>query len=601
MDFLKIWKTVYMKTRFFIILSLLICFAWNLSLEGMSDDRKNEIINALDAGFFILKDNEINADLGEIKCKNIDGLEITISNATPLVYAANADIDKNHRTSILKNFLFKNAELFEIYSILKNSEDNYQTEHLIDVLINSLKELHKEIVDWFIRNHQPIGLYRGKGGNTLFHLLASDDNYLQSFKKLYEKNLNVKNLEALNENGQTPLHMALEKKAIPGEINAGKIAKYIIEETGIDLTKKYKFQEGADTNEDIIFNRVWQLSEPSKPSKPSKLRYLRGAAYLNIFKSTIYDKPLNKNGDRFIHYLAGDVYEKIMDALLKKNIAFTAKNRNGKTALHVAFDYQKTSVKNKPVTIKLIQSNKFDFTKIYKTREDHRLNENTLFEYIIAAGTKINKNTFRELFVFAIQSIIDTKKMNLPLTSDGSTLFHFLARNSNLFKIFFSKVEADFKKNIDIKDNNNKTPLFYTRDIAILEKIIKLGADTSATDNKGKTILHYAVYKKTSNNKPNSEYFEYLLKNIPIKDLINKKNNSTKTAFDEVIQRIIGTPKACEVYENHIDLLLEHGAEIGDAITTLTDAQKKIKEKIVRMLNISLSLAALNRHQRPIL
>ena len=166
--------------------------------------------------------------------------------------------------------------------------------------------------------------------------------------------------------------------------------------------------------------------------------------------------------------------------------------------------------------------------------------------------------------------------MNAPLRSfSGDTLFHYLAQNNNLFKNFFSQVEADFKKNINIKNNEGLTPLFYAKDITALKKIIELGADLNATTNNGDTILHHAIRHKNNSLEPSPELLEYLLTNQIVQKLINNKNKQKKTVFDLVIENIKSNPAGCAPYNDHIDVLLQYGAEVGDAIETLNKITNK--------------------------
>ena len=112
------------------------------------------------------------------------------------------------------------------------------TENCLSSLRYKLNNYHQEITDWFIRNNK-INDKVDQDENTLLHLLAQNDAFLEDIKQLLAQGAQV---NAINKKGQTPLHIATQSiESNPFHTpQALATAQYFIDNKKIDLKKSYK-------------------------------------------------------------------------------------------------------------------------------------------------------------------------------------------------------------------------------------------------------------------------------------------------------------------------------------------------------------------------
>ena len=85
------------------------------------------------------------------------------------------------------------------------------------------------------------------------------------------------------------------------------------------------------------------------------------------------------------------------------------------------------------------------------------------------------------------------------------------------------------KANIEARTEDGATPIMYACTngfIEIVRYLVQHGCDVKAKDLKGKTVFHYAAINGQI------KIIEYLVENIKLKNLVNEKDKTGKTALD---------------------------------------------------------------------
>lgn len=327
-----------MKKKYLLFLSVIISnlFLFDSAMGVLNEFEKKTIIDSLkNMNLNSIDDDKVNANLGDVEF----GKNKKILQATPLALAINI-VDKTNRekSNTVKLLLRKNADLFHKYTLIENSKASEMTP------ITSLAyddDYAQELTDWFMKNKNKINEYVDSKNNTITHVFAYNDKNLETLKSFVTAGVNI---EAVNKDGKTPLHIALEEITVAHKtsIRATNIAEYFLYGTSMDLTKIYTYKK---TNPDAkqstqvtesLFKTVWDA-----PTKE-----LLDFAFDNIIRLKKHNKILNSSGYTLMHYLAsvpdGKIYLKFAaneDDYKPLLADLNSKNNNGKTPLFLACDH----------------------------------------------------------------------------------------------------------------------------------------------------------------------------------------------------------------------------------------------------------------------
>ncbi|MGB4190938.1 MAG: ankyrin repeat domain-containing protein, partial [Rickettsiales bacterium] len=201
-----------------------------------------------------------------------------------------------------------------------------------------------------------------------------------------------------------------------------------------------------------------------------------------------YQSIINyKNGNTAIHYLSTMTYRKACIALQKRNFnSINDQNNDGKTLLHlITSSYKEGSQSIVNLIPELIKLNAN--TEIKNNKGETPLMLAILCNQRAAAAAKL---------LIENGADINAKDEN------GNTIIHlavlYIKYVSNLKRLFESlqqKIGKKLNEHLDIKNNNEETPLMLAASlglIAAVEVLIKNGADVNVRNKDGKTALDLA-------------------------------------------------------------------------------------------------------------
>ena len=202
--------------------------------------------------------------------------------------------------------------------------------------------------------------------------------------------------------------------------------------------------------------------------------------YLNAVKNNNISEVVNlvsegidinvqdkRNGWTALHYAVYYGYYKTAKYLLENGALTEVRNKNGETPLHIAV---------KRGNIKLVK---------------------LLLEY--GAETDVIDNRGKKPLDYALE--LGNEKLEVLLSDD-------IPEDEKLVETLFSAVKkCDIKKttltlkkvNINVRDRNEKTPLFYAVEkcnIRFVDFLLQKGADVNATDRNDLSPLYYAIMNK---------------------------------------------------------------------------------------------------------
>ncbi|RUM57035.1 MAG: hypothetical protein DSY60_05675 [Persephonella sp.] len=205
-----------------------------------------------------------------------------------------------------------------------------------------------------------------------------------------------------------------------------------------------------------------------------KMEYLNAVKHNNVSKVVnLVSEGLDvnvrdeKNGWTALHYAVYYGYYKTAKYLLENGALTEVRNKDGETPLHIAV---------KKGNIKLVK---------------------LLLEY--GAETEVIDNKGKKPIDYAID--IGNRKLEILLSDE-------ISEDEKLVKTLFSAVkkcntkktmETLKKVNVDIKDNEEKTPLFYAVENCspkFIDVLLRKGANVNTTDKNDLSPLYYAIMNK---------------------------------------------------------------------------------------------------------
>jgi ankyrin repeat protein len=370
---------------------------------------------------------------------------ITITNATPLAVALHIQQLLNKKlTFAIKTFITDTTDLFSKYTIKYFDMNNEHEETPISVVTNNIDLLDivaKAITENLISTNN-VNTPVNTNGDTLLHILSSDDAFLDQVKLLINNNAN---LEITNKNGEFPLFIA-DRGGRSDDKNKNPLKS----------TRIFKFL--AEKYEDKKYNLGKVFKIENIPYSPFQLLWtsrdydIQWYALYNIVQRDEENSPLDGYGNRLLHYFADqdnqiqksemeDTVKYILDGDFKDNkkpvlLDFNIKNNSNQTPLDAA-----CKAFNKPM-VELFMSKSARLENLDKKTKD-------LVTTIIKSSDENNPNNLNSrIALLTLFLEYGAKKDGLETT----------IKNSHEYEHWGPKAKTNLDKVIEIINTTNVDP-----------------------------------------------------------------------------------------------------------------------------------------------
>lgn len=309
-------------------------------------------------------------------------------------------------------------------------------------------------------------------------------------------------------------------------------------------------------------NRPVLFSQYEDFIKESKIDKIKTAQDINI---------VNNNLDTLLHISAKYNQEEICRYLLYKNLNPNQKNKYGKSPFAIACSRQNKKLVedfllyNPDINI---QDNLYN-TPLHQAVKSPNItdlllknNANPYLKNDFGQSPFFNSYFYPETLQIYLKNKINPNTEN----QNGQTLLHEASKNNNFQVIDLLK---KYKGDINYKDKDGKSPIFYINNLKTLDYLIKNGALINQTDKVRQSILHKAVLSN------NLKYTKALLQrnaNPNIKDINNLQPIAYAQTLHmlELLLRANSTPDV--IFPNSSTLLHKYSQNNNvEAIYLLTE------------------------------
>lgn len=360
----------------------------------------------------------------------------------------------------------------------------------------------------------------------------------------YHSSSNIKNssiAELLLSNSADIYTTNNEEKTLLHVSTAEKLTKILINK-GLDIEAKDKFGNTP------IFYRAKRTNE----IRPLKLLVENGAN-VNV-KNSKGETPLEFGLKTSSHY-ANDFHQNA-EYLVKQGATINDEIYVNALFIKKAKNLDLLLKNNK--TVELLEAyKKINFQDEYTLHETVAKMDDKLFpkagrDKWIDMSYVINMNFIKNLIASY------PKKISTIKNRAGNTPLHYVVRHSLELTRYFIKEDVD----INAKNNNEQTALFFADSLPIAQLLLLKGADVSIQDKYNKSAIDYIK---------NPKVLEFLIaqgvdvkqkdkqKNSPFINYINHHQPSFRSIFHENEQS--------KKYYKNVKIFLENGADVHSKIS----------------------------------
>lgn len=360
-----------------------------------------------------------------------------------------------------------------------NSRDHHQRNPLIVALIlQNLKEDSKisEIVDWLIKNSSDVCAWDDSGKAPLHYAVTGGK--LSIVESLLQSGADINQKDIL---GRTPIFDAASNGNIA-------MTNYLI---GREATPKIRDNYGR-----------------------TPIFYAAVNGFLDIVK-LLFAADANPNikdysGRSSISYAVESGSLEMVEWLRMQGADLSVRDKSGRALISYAAERGHLNMIDwlRLQGADLSVRDNFGTTLISYAAIGGHLN---VMEYLFSEGTELNAfddNARTPLFYSIMHGNLPASEWlfrhDCALNEKdrfGRTALHYVAmdgKNVNLINWLFKKILIT---NIDLADNDGKTPLHYATefgDNSSIRCLVEHGADINATDNEGHFPIYYSIMKRDS-------------------------------------------------------------------------------------------------------
>ncbi|CAM3045539.1 ankyrin repeat-containing protein [Legionella steigerwaltii] len=404
--------------------------------------------------------------------------------------------DANGRTFVnnLLNILLMQQGLPPATFYEPNVFDLYSADELVIVI----KEAIFNTVEIIEQNKKGIFLY-GYNATPQDNIKFMEMLDSPSYKEIRDTDFSFLDISILQENTQDCLASLNEM--------------YPLHRGAIYLSDPSDIKGLVAAHQSEINERIKQGSPPIYVGKtPIHLAVImRNSAMIDELIANKADLSIQDyDGKTALHYAAESgniqVMGKILTALLLQDNALNVlniKDNQGKTAFHYAAEYGNSELVMALTSTNEIQINEPDnrgSSPILLAYKNHKLD---VFEKLLESGAEISKELLDEVLIRkdkeAFTKIIAKNKQ--LLASKEAFYIAVCLGSISLVKQFLQAKDNGIDINTPItKDKGTPLMLATQRgDTRLVNYLLRKGADTSLTDVRGHTALHYVFYTKEEN------------------------------------------------------------------------------------------------------
>ncbi len=484
--------------------------------------------------------------------------------ATSQMQSGASQVNSELQNSLLVAII--NGDLLEVRRLQRNGVDLDYSDSLGQTpLIIAVKEQQEELVQWFL-NQSVKQEKTDKQGNTALHFAASQ-NQLRSMISLGR---NLDNFDALNENRQTPLMLAIinnHQQAAQWLLSNG--ASPIIKDAFGKTSKDYN----RDANLALKFEETNTSSLNAKQFDQQTLRHkMKALQVLSETPNTTYHRwPLlliamaqnqstlaeaillqgenpwktNKQGDTAIFFALQNDQSKLLNRMLNNHPINSERSPQTIERIFIlAINKNNVNILNKILSVESFSSDSYINKGLQQAIESNNLDvlKILLLKLKKPPNGSLLHQAVRQNQIEVVEVLIENR---VPLSwkdSRGRTALFIAAQRSdkNLISLL-----AKRGKSIDIADERGITPLMATIQndcLSCAKFFLSLGANPKKQTVDGNTALMFAAQKSGA-----------LLQAILQKnDDLSTRNNQSYTAL------MLAVESKCY---DCVQILLEAGAE----------------------------------------
>ncbi|HPF16804.1 MAG TPA: ankyrin repeat domain-containing protein [Thermotogota bacterium] len=453
--------------------------------------------------------------------KNLEGIKAAVQSGED-IDAVN-EYDQKNQTPLLRaiSYGYMDPAYVEIakYLIEQGAQLAHQDSDGFTALHYAAKNGHLEVVKMLVERGADLNVYPDESkfyrGETPLNSACSysnaNDKNLEVVQYLVEKGASMEKISfcfqspltnCMNSKAPLTAQYLLEMGADPNIPNDnGQTPLYLAIDKGLgNALIKELLKAGADPNNGSPYYTPLEMAIKKRDIELAQMLMAAGA---NI-------KHVDEDGNTLFHTAATINSNKNIDFLLSKGLDINAKNNEGQTPLHIAAEREYDSIVeqliNNGADLFALDNNQYMpmhiHVFVYKSDEEK-------VGWLLSKGVDVNMNHIEGALApihiasgygdYDMVKFLHENGADLNIRADGGlTAIHAAAGRRG--KVAVIDYLINHGVNVDVSSDDGYTPLFEAvmsfSEPEITLFLLEKGANINARDMTGKTIAHYAAQEK---------------------------------------------------------------------------------------------------------